>query len=121
MVDRNAAMKAVCSLAAIMIAASLSGMAFAQGQPADVGDNVAYSTRFRQACGGGDQVKANLTIDTNIAHTFNLGRMNSQVLSLNVHNASNKQAPFYDAADGYDAYVANVLGRLAPVGWQAKL
>lgn len=46
--------------------------------------------------------------------------MNSQVQSLIVRNASNKQAPFYNAADGYDAYVANVLGRLAPVGWQAK-
>ncbi|WP_116091801.1 TonB-dependent receptor domain-containing protein [Sphingomonas crusticola] len=70
--------------------------------------------------GGGDPVRANTTFDANLAYTFSGGFLDGQVISLNVRNMFNRKAPFYNASNGYDGYVANVLGRQISVGAQIK-
>ena len=70
--------------------------------------------------GGGDLVKSNLTFDTNIAYTFSSGMLKGEVVSLNIRNIFDTPPPFYNIQDGYDAYVANVLGRVISLGVQAK-
>jgi iron complex outermembrane receptor protein len=70
--------------------------------------------------GGGDKVRANVTFDGNVAYTFSGGFLDGQVISLNVRNMFDRAPPFYNTADGYDSYVANVIGRQISIGAQFK-
>lgn len=70
--------------------------------------------------GGGDNVRANITFDLNLAYTFSGGMLDGQVVSLNIRNLFDRAPPFYNIADGYDNYVASVLGRQISLGVQLK-
>ncbi|WP_213978939.1 TonB-dependent receptor [Sphingomonas sp. dw_22] len=68
--------------------------------------------------GGGDRVRSNATFDLNLAYTFPEGFLHGQVVSLNIRNMFDRDPPFYNTNDGYDGYVANVLGRQISLGLQ---
>lgn len=70
--------------------------------------------------GGGDRVRPNATFDFNLAYTFSSGILDGQVVSLNIRNIFDRDPPFYNTGDGYDGYVANVLGRQVSLGLQLK-
>jgi iron complex outermembrane receptor protein len=70
--------------------------------------------------GGGDNVKANLTVDLNV--TYNLpDRFKNSQIYLNVENVFDKAPSFYNSTYGYDPYSGNVLGRVVEVGFRAKV
>jgi iron complex outermembrane receptor protein len=70
--------------------------------------------------GGGDPVKANVTFDLNLAYEFNDGILGNDQVSLNIRNLFDKTPPFYNSANGYDANVANPLGRIVTIGLTSK-
>jgi iron complex outermembrane receptor protein len=70
--------------------------------------------------GGGDPVKANVTFDANLAYQFDDGYLGNEVVSLNIRNLFDKDPPFYNANVGYDANVANPLGRVVTVSLTSK-
>jgi len=70
--------------------------------------------------GGGDPVKANVTFDLNLAYEFNDGILGNDQVSLNIRNLFDKTPPFYNSANGYDANVANPLGRIVTISLASK-
>jgi len=70
--------------------------------------------------GGGDPVKANVTLDLNLAYGFNDGILGDDEVSLNVRNLLDSDPPFYNSSAGFDANVANPLGRVVTIGLQTR-
>ncbi len=70
--------------------------------------------------GGGDPVKANVTFDLNLAYQFDDGYLGNDEVSLNIRNLFDRTPPFYNSANGYDANVANPLGRIVTIGLRSK-
>ncbi len=75
----------------------------------------------RNPNGGGDHVGANVTFDVSLAYDFTTPFAGDDVVTLNVRNLFDKNPPFYNSANGYDTWIANVLGRVVEVGLKAKL
>jgi iron complex outermembrane receptor protein len=71
--------------------------------------------------GGGDPVKANVTVDLNATYDFTTGWFGDDQLTLNVRNLLDKEPPFYLGATGYDNWAGSPLGRVITVGLRAKL
>ena len=67
--------------------------------------------------GGGDLVKANNTFDAHVAYNVpGDGVMKDVQVYVDVNNIFDKAPPFYNNANGYDAFGGNPLGRLVSVG-----
>lgn len=70
--------------------------------------------------GGGDRVRSNVSFDFNLRYAFQSGFLADKELTFNVRNLTDRKPPFYNSASGYDGYVANPLGRVVSLGFQAK-
>ena len=78
--------------------------------------------------GGGDPVKADLTIDMRAAYTFDSGVLDGTQLYVDVKNLFDKEPPFYNGnttgagvgAWGFNGFTSNALGRLISVGFRAQ-
>ena len=71
--------------------------------------------------GGGDTVKANNTVDAHVAYNFpGDGYAKDLQVYLDVQNLFDKDPPFYNNANGFDAFGGNPLGRLTSVGFRKK-
>ena len=76
--------------------------------------------------GGGDQVKAFVTVDTHLSYTFkDIGPVGSVQLYVDASNLLNTPPPFYNTyglnnAAGYDGTNANPIGRVVTIGFKTK-
>jgi iron complex outermembrane recepter protein len=71
--------------------------------------------------GGGDPVKANVTVDLNATYDFTTAWLGDDQFTLNIRNLFDREPPFYLSANGYDTWSASPLGRIITVGLRAKL
>jgi iron complex outermembrane receptor protein len=71
--------------------------------------------------GGGDHVNSNSTFDLHVGYQFNAGMLGDDEVSITVRNLLNKNPPYFNSSLGYDAFVANPLGRIVTLGLSAKL
>jgi iron complex outermembrane receptor protein len=70
---------------------------------------------------GGDKVDSNTTVDLHLSYNFGGGILGDDDMTLGVRNLFNSEPPFYNSSAGYDAYVANPLGRVISLGFTAKV
>ena len=68
--------------------------------------------------GGGDPVKANLTLDLHLGYAFKDGFLGSDNLDVTIANITDSDPPFYLGPTGYDSWVASPLGRMVKVSLQ---
>ena len=71
--------------------------------------------------GGGDPVKANVTVDLNATYDFTTAWFGEDQVTLNVRNLLDRDPPFYLSATGFDNWSASPIGRVITVGLRAKL
>ncbi|PKQ01188.1 MAG: TonB-dependent receptor [Alphaproteobacteria bacterium HGW-Alphaproteobacteria-13] len=78
--------------------------------------------------GGGDRVRADLTIDMHLAYNFNDSFMQGSQIYVDVKNLFDREPPFYNGnttgagvgAWGFNGFTSNLLGRLVSVGFRAN-
>ena len=82
---------------------------------------------FRSVLGGGDIVKSNTTFDLHLSYTLSPGDFlggatfaGSEVY-LDVQNVFDKDPVFFNAANGYDPFSGNPIGRVVTLGFRAAL
>lgn len=66
--------------------------------------------------GGGDRVKANLTVDLSLSYEFKGGAFGDSQLGLQVRNLLDKDPPFYNSGSGFDGNASSPVGRLITIG-----
>jgi hypothetical protein len=76
--------------------------------------------------GGGDIVKSNTTFDMHMNYTLSDGDWLGSSLAgsevyLDVANVFDKRPVFFNAANGYDTFSGNPIGRVVTVGFRAHL
>ena len=71
--------------------------------------------------GGGDKVKAGNFIDFHAAYDFSGDGLTAGLqLFVDVNNVFDKDPPFYNSNNGYDAFSGNPIGRLTTIGVRKK-
>ena len=71
--------------------------------------------------GGGDPVKANVTVDLNATYDFTTRWLGDDQVTLNVRNLLDRPPPFYLGATGFDNWSASPLDRVITIGLRAKI
>src|SRR5262249_23492573 len=76
--------------------------------------------------GGGDIVKSNTTFDLHLNYTLGSGDWLGSTLGgsdvyIDVQNVFDKPPVFFNAANGYDTFSGNPIGRVISVGVRARM
>jgi iron complex outermembrane receptor protein len=76
--------------------------------------------------GGGDIVKSNTTFDLHLSYVLSEGNWLGSTLSgseayLDVQNVFDKDPVFFNAANGYDSFSGNPIGRVVTVGIRMRM
>lgn len=65
---------------------------------------------------GGDVVDRNITYDAHLGYDFSDGWMDGTRFSVSVKNLTDKEPPYFNTGAGFDALVANPIGRTVTMG-----
>ncbi len=87
--------------------------------------NAVTENQYFVYSGGGDVVKANVTVDLHVGYSFHTTYSGDDLLSLTVRNAFNTYPPYFNGSNanggyGYDAFVASPIGRIIEIGLTTK-